>query len=207
MPSRKTATEAITKTFDKTRKLEAADKKRRLAEEDMRRTHAEAERIAAKTATGLHQFGAHLDPEEALDQFIQQREEFKNEEAAAAIRNLFESQPFTIEETVWRGSKFFDSMHVGGRAILEYNMDHEFFDRINELLSMLEAEEDADPMLIATELKVLIDLLIVSYSRAEANFADDTMLKAGDFIEQIRNYWGQFLKSYINTRDMEQSQG
>ena len=58
-------------------------------------------------------------------------------------------------------------------------------------------------MLIATELKVLIDLLIVSYSRAEANFADDTMLKAGDFIEQIRNYWGQFLKSYINTRDME----
>ena len=173
----------------------------------MRRAHAEAERIAAKTATGLHQFGADLDPDEALDQFIQQREEFKNEEAAAAIRNLFESQPFTINETEWRGSKFFDSMHVGGRAILEYNMDHEFFDRINELLSILEAEEDADPMLIATELKVLIDLLIVSYSRAEANFADDTMLKAGDFIEQIRNYWGQFLKSYINTRDLERSQG
>ena len=55
-------------------------------------------------------------------------EEFKNEEAAASIRNLFESQPFTINETEWRGSKFFDSMHVGGRAILEYNMDHEFFD-------------------------------------------------------------------------------
>jgi hypothetical protein len=84
---------------------------------------------------------------------------------------------------------------------------HEFFDRITDLLSILESEEDADPIFIANELKVLIDLLIVSYSRAEANFADDTMLKAGDFIEQIRNYWGQFLKSYINTREMEQSQG
>ena len=207
LPSRKTATEKIQQTFSKTKAAVRAEAKRKAAEDDMRRAHAEAERIAAKTATGLHQFGADLDPDEALDQFIQQREEFKNEEAAAAIRNLFESQPFTINETEWRGSKFFDSMHVGGRAILEYNMDHEFFDRINELLSILEAEEDADPMLIATELKVLIDLLIVSYSRAEANFADDTMLKAGDFIEQIRNYWGQFLKSYINTRDMEQSQG
>jgi hypothetical protein len=207
LPSRKTALEKIKTLFAKSKAAAKAEAKRKSAEEDMRRAHAEAERIARKTATGLHQFGADLDPEEALDQFIQQREEFKNDEAAASIRNLFGSQPFTIEETVWRGSKFFDSMHVGGRAILEYNMDHEFFDRINELLSDLETDEDADPMLIATELKVLIDLLIVSYSRAEANFADDTMLKAGDFIEQIRNYWGQFLKSYINTRDMEQSQG
>ena len=55
------------------------------------------------------------------------------------------------------------------------------------------------------ELKVLIDLLIVSYARAEANFADDTMMKADQFVENIRNYWGQFLQSYINTRELEHS--
>jgi hypothetical protein len=207
LPSRKTATEKIQTTFSNTKKAERTEANRKAAEADMRRIHADAERIAANTSTGLHQLGADLDPEAELDKFIEQREEFKDKESAAAIRNLFESQPFTIEETEWRGSKFFDSMHVGGSAILEYNMAHEFFDRITDLLSILESEEDADPIFIANELKVLIDLLIVSYSRAEANFADDTMLKAGDFIEQIRNYWGQFLKSYINTREMEQSQG
>lgn len=205
MPSRKTAIEKIKLTFASTKAAERAQRNRASAEADMRRRHSEAERIAAKTATGLHQFGANLDPEDELDEFIRQRENFQSLEAQAAIRNLFESQPFIIEETEWRGSKFFDSMHMGGKAILEYNMDHVFFSRISELLEMLEAEEDADPVLIAGELKVLIDLLIVSYSRAEANFADDTMLTAGDFIENIRNYWGQFLKSYINTRDAEQA--
>lgn len=205
LPSQKTATQKIQATFDETDKAKKAEEKRKAAEEDSRRMHAEAERIAAKTPTGLHQFGVHLDPEDALDRFIEQHEEFKDKEAAAAFKSLFESQPFTIEETVWRGSKFFDSMHVGGRAILEYNMDHEFFKRINELLTNLEAGADPESASVARELKVLIDLMIVSYSRAEANFADDTMLKAGDFIERIRNDWGQFLKSYINTRNMEQS--
>ena len=171
----------------------------------MRRRHAEAERIAKKTATPNPQLGADLDPEEALDQFIQQRETYKSEEAAATIRNLFASQPFTIEETEWRGSKFFDSAHMGGKAILEYNMGHIFFERISELLQILEEEEDVDAVEIANELKVLIDLLIVSYARAEANFADDTMMKADQFVENIRNYWGQFLQSYINTRELEHS--
>ena len=94
---------------------------------------------------------------------------------------------------------------MGGKAILEYNMDHIFFERITELLQILEEEEDADPVEIANELKVLIDLLIVSYARAEANFADDTMMKADQFVENIRNYWGQFLQSYINTRELEHS--
>ena len=70
-------------------------------------------------------------------------------------------------------------------------MDHIFFERITELLQILEEEEDADPV-ETNELKALIDLLIVSYARAEANFADDTMMK-DQFVENIRNYWGQFL--------------
>ena len=94
---------------------------------------------------------------------------------------------------------------MGGKAILEYNMGHIFFERISELLQILEEEEDVDAVEIANELKVLIDLLIVSYARAEANFADDTMMKADQFVENIRNYWGQFLQSYINTRELEHS--
>lgn len=205
IPSRKTATEKIQQTFTATARQERAEQQRQANEEDMRRRHAEAERIAKKTATPNPQLGAGLDPEAALDKFIEQRETYKNEEAAATIRNLFASQPFTIEETEWRGSKFFDSAHMGGKAILEYNMGHIFFERISDLLQILEDEEDVDAVEIANELKVLIDLLIVSYARAEANFSDDTMMKADQFVENIRNYWGQFLQSYINTRELEHS--
>ena len=41
-------------------------------------------------------------------------------------------------------------------------------------------------------MKIMIDLLIISYARAEANFADDTMMKAKDFIENMRNIGGNF---------------
>ena len=191
LPSRKTATEKIQQTFSKTKAAVRAEAKRKAAEEDMRRAHAEAERIAAKTATGLHQFGADLDPDEALDQFIQQREEFKNEEAAAAIRNR--ANPNRLLSMKLSGEEANSSIPCTSAAVQFLNttwITNSLTESMNS--SPSSRQEDADPMLIATELKVLIDLLIVSYSRAEANFADDTMLKAGDFIEQIRNYWGQF---------------
>ena len=95
---------------------------------------------------------------------------------------------------------------MGGSAILEYNMNHLFFERIVELIDSLEEPSDEfeiDYVEIGKEMKIMIDLLIISYARAEANFADDTMMKAKDFIENMRNYWGQFLLNYINTREAD----
>ena len=150
-----------------------------------------------------------VDPEDALEEFINQREQFQAEEERARIANLFETQPFTIEETNWRGSKFFEASHAGGRAILEYNMEHIFFERVYELLEMLNSWEQGDddvldPSEVAYELKVLIDLMIISYARSEATFGQDTMMKAETFIDDMRRSWGQFLLNYINTRDSEQ---
>ena len=116
LPSRKTAIEKIKDTFAETKRQERAEEQRQANEDEMRRIHAEAERIAKKTATPNPQLGADLDPDEALDQFIQQRENYKSEEAAATIRNLFASQPFTIEETGWRGSKF-SILLTGGKVL------------------------------------------------------------------------------------------
>jgi hypothetical protein len=47
--------------------------------------------------------------------------------------------------------------------------------------------------------------MIISYARSEANFADGTMLKAEQYIDDFRNYWGQFLSAYINTMDAADS--
>jgi len=204
MPSQKTATEEIKRTFVENKNRERTETNRTAAADEMRRRHAEAERIAGLASGPEPQLGKDVDPEDALDIFIKDRDNYASDEAEAAIRNLFSMQPFTIEETGWRGSKFFDATHMGGSAILEYNMNHLFFERINELLELLESgEEDVDSVEIGREMKVLIDLLIISYARAESNFADDTMMKAKDFIEHMRNYWGQFLLNYINTRDAD----
>ena len=57
---RKTATEKIKQTFTATARQERAEQQRQANEEDMRRVHAEAERIAKKTATPNPQLGADL---------------------------------------------------------------------------------------------------------------------------------------------------
>jgi hypothetical protein len=206
MPSRKTAEEDVQKLFAKTKNSERQEKIRADAESEVRRLHAEAERIASLTPSAEHQLGKDIDPEDAIDEFIKDREQFQGEEERARIKNLFESQPFTIEETNWRGSKFFEASHAGGRAILEYNMEHVFFEKIYDLLEMLDNQDDDDtlePSDIAYELKVLIDLMIVSYARSEATFGQDTMMKAETFIDDMRRSWGQFLLNYINQRDSE----
>ena len=209
MPSRQTAEEDVKKLYAKTAALERQARIKADEEAEERRLHAEAERIAKNTPSAEHQLRKDVDPEDALEEFINQREQFQAEEERARIANLFETQPFTIEETNWRGSKFFEASHAGGRAILEYNMEHIFFERVYELLEMLNSWEQGDddvldPSEVAYELKVLIDLMIISYARSEATFGQDTMMKAETFIDDMRRSWGQFLLNYINTRDSEQ---
>jgi len=48
-------------------------------------------------------------------------------------------------------------------------------------------------------------LMIIAYARAEANFADGTLLKAENYIDDFRNYWGQFLSAYINQLSEEEN--
>jgi hypothetical protein len=205
LPSRSTAKEEVMRVFAETSAAVRTERAREQAEAEKERMHAEAERIARLTPGATMQLGTDVDPAEVIDNFIQQRQEHMDAEEVAALKNLFESQPFMIEETNWQGNKFFESTHAGGSAILEYNMTHIFFLRIYELIDMLDEEPTAeDAAEIAWELKVMIDLMIMSYARAEANFAGDTMMRAGEFIDNMRSYWGQFLVSYINTRESEE---
>ena len=185
------------KKYDEERRQAKARKREEAAE---RRRHQEAEEVAANTPVGQHQLNRDKDEEEEMNEFIKKRDQYKDEEKAAGLRNVFSRQPFTIEETAFPGSKFFDSAHFAGSAIIEYNMQHSFFEYVYSLLETLDdpLAEDYDPARTAEQMKLLIDLMIVAYARAEANFADGTLLKAEDYIDDFRNYWGQFLSAYIN---------
>jgi hypothetical protein len=200
LPSQKTAKSHIQnshKKYDEERRQAKARKREEAAE---RRRHQEAEEVAANTPVGQHQLNRDKDEEEEMNEFIKKRDQYKDEEKAAGLRNVFSRQPFTIEETAFPGSKFFDSAHFAGSAIIEYNMQHSFFEYVYSLLETLDdpLAEDYDPARTAEQMKLLIDLMIVAYARAEANFADGTLLKAEDYIDDFRNYWGQFLSAYIN---------
>ena len=205
LPSRNTALETVKNKFSETAKIERHDRDKKNSEAEERRMHEEAEMAARNTPSPDHQMRQGVDIEDGLDQFIEDRSQYQGNEERARIENLFATQPFTIEETSWQGSKFFESTHAGGSAILEYNMEHAFFSKIYDLLDMLElSDEDAlEPSEIAYELKILVDLMIISYCRSEATFSEDTMMKAGTFLDNMRSSWGQFLLNYINTRDSE----
>ena len=48
-------------------------------------------------------------------------------------------------------------------------------------------------------LAALLDLLLISYSKAEAMFDRELKLTAEEFIEHLRMNWGHYLNSYIKT--------
>ena len=200
--TRKTCQEAVQALFRETDEEAARKKRKKLYEDEQRRHHEEAEKIAANTITPIPQLGKNIDPEEAIDEFLKNREEYAEKEAAARIRATFGEQPFMIEETSWDNSKFFDAIHAGNSGILEYNMSHLFFEQVAELLNELglSAEEaQKTPAEVAESMKILIDLLLISYARAEANFDGDSQMSAEEFIDYIRGYWGQYLQNYVKT--------
>lgn len=199
LPSQKTAKEKIQNAHAAHREKERQKKAKERQENEERRIHQESENIAANTPTGQHQLFRDKDEDESMAEYIEARERYDDEEKAAAIRKIFDAQPFSIEETSFPGSKFFDSAHFAGSAIIEYNMQHTFFEYVYGLLDALDDPhaDDYDPARTAEEMKVVIDLMIIAYARAEANFADGTILKAENYIDDFRNYWGQFLSAYI----------
>jgi hypothetical protein len=200
LPSRQTATEEIQTSHSKFRASKKKEEDRRRKEADERRKHQEAEDIAANSPTGQHHLHSDKDVDEALEEWSEDRKDYITKEEIAAIKNDFQWLPFRIEETSFPGSKFFDSAHFGGKAIIELNTTHIFFEHVHNLLGSLDDPEgeDYDPAEVVEQMRLVITLMIVAYARAEANFDEGLMLKAETFIDDFRSYWGQFLTTYLH---------
>jgi len=59
--------------------------------------------------------------------------------------------------------------------------------------------EDSEDVVLSRRLKIMIDLLIIAYSKAESKFEPETVFTAKDFVENFRINWGMYLKSYLQT--------
>lgn len=183
-PTRKTALEKVREVWQR------EDERER--EKEAKRRHTKAEKIAKKGDPSLPK--GEIDKEKNADQefekFTQEYLEGKSAEEKARWRELFRSQPFTIEDDSWKGAEFLDIKHLGGRDILLYNVRHLFHETVSDLESRIDGTDEAG---IAQDLRSLIDLLLISYSKAESMFPADQE----NLLEQLRMYWGNHLQQYI----------
>jgi len=195
---RGTALESVREVWKRAK----ADERLAVGSEGLDTGHADAELVGKRTKVpkNVIDSGKNLDEEAGK---LASEMGAASEEDRLKWQAKFKSQPFTIHDTQWKGPEFVETNHLGGTDVLKYNMQHAFFAEISDIRLQLEAGGDAAAL--AVRLKVLIDLLLMSYSKAEASFNASDELRAESFIEQLRMTWGNFLKSYIESwqRDSE----
>lgn len=171
-----------------------------------RGAHSKAEDVAKNSPTPKSQYNATKSAEETseiADQALSDLDDDKKSAYAA----LFSSQPFTISESTWRGSTFWEVYHAGGNTLLSYNKGHKFFEEIYRLMDGLENGE-IEPADVAADIRVLTDLLLISAAKSQAlNDEETSVPRIGDFLEQYNEQWGMMLQSYVTTWLRERPDG
>jgi len=128
-----------------------------------------------------------------------------DKEEAAKLAARFKSQPYSILEKAWTGPTFIDIYFMGGSDALLYNTKHPFFDVFNTIKADL--KDGINSSRNADRLVILIDLLLVAFAKGESMFSPSDRMEAGDFAAFLKNNWGQFLKTYIQTWREEYDEG
>ncbi|SVD98852.1 uncharacterized protein METZ01_LOCUS451706, partial [marine metagenome] len=164
--------------------------------------HELAEGTAKKTPTPKSQIDKDKDLDTESEEAAKSYSDRFDDDQQQRLAELFKSQPFTVMQENWKGPLFYEPKFLGGRAVLDYNMGHEFWDRVYELVNSL-GDEGTDPEATALEIRVMLDLLIFSHAKAESMFDKDVEYSAESFLDQMRQNWGLYLKSYVNTRKKE----
>jgi hypothetical protein len=193
-PTRNSVLELIRQTWAQTQ-LEESTRITNEGSTQFRTGHEQAEGIAATTKTPKGKIDKGLDSEASQNAVLQTLTQFSEIEKAS-IRQLFQIQPFTIINAEWGGVDFLESCHMGGTAVLKYNMRHAFHSKTKELMDALKDNPDQASD-IADSLKCLIDLTFIAYAKAETQFAPDDTMNAQQYIEFMRSWWGQYLKQYV----------
>jgi len=200
-PTRKTAVHEVGELWS----VAKTEKKITDHENTVSTGHFEAEETAKHTPVPINLIDQGKDKAEESEKFTEEWIAHASDQVKAAWVAKFEGQPFTILDDQWKGPEFFESTHLGGSSVLKYNTRHPFFTEIASIRLSLE-EEDADNY-NANKLKALIDLLLISFAKAEAMFDKPLTMTSELFIEQMRMNWGNYLKNYISTykRDFDDS--
>jgi len=204
-PSRKKFLEIIREKW-KTTELQDREIQEGEPDDILKRSpeHKFAEDIVQKSTIDKPSIDIGKNLEIESEAYIQQKANRYNDDQKQAIKELFRSQPFTILEENWQGAQFLETSFLGGSSVLRYNMAHEFFIKVYDILDEIE-NDGSDKNQLIRDLKSLLDLLLISHAKSASRFESDAELTAEDFLQNLSASWGQYLKSYVKTWDREGS--
>lgn len=189
--------------LEQVREKWAAEKLKRQREEEAQNTHRTghegAEGVVKKTPAD--QTSKEIDdPKKAERELLERLKRDRTAEEEEARVTKWRDQPYTIEEDRWKGMEFMELKPLGGNDVLLYNKSHPFMAHLQELIKELSEEDDSRSKALAKELKCLIDLLLISFCKAESKFTND---KNAEILEMMRFNWGLYLKSYLRNLNEE----
>jgi hypothetical protein len=192
-PTRKQVIKDVQEYWDEVDKEENKKRKDGTTKTD----HDEVERIVSRTPTDKSAIDKGKNIDKEAKKIVDELMGDKSEEDKAKWIAKFKDQPFTILDDSWKGPIFLEASHLGGSDVLKYNHQHPFFKTIYSIIKELEKKQEGNES--ALFLKQLIDILLISYSKAEAKFEADQKLPAEDFVEYLKNNWGMYLQNYVKT--------
>jgi hypothetical protein len=166
-----------------------------------RGAHAEAEDVASKTKDLSPKPRAGQEtPEQERDQKIREAAEVLTKdhpERRAQVEQEIRSRPVTIIPQNWPGGEWLEVEHLGSLALVKLNMRHPFYREVYAKLLAAIANGQAegatpDASAVARLAQVGLDLLILSYARAEGMRSDPS-----DYYSDLRSYWSVHLKNMV----------
>jgi hypothetical protein len=198
-PTRKSLLERVREVWAKAK---AEDLKKEGGANGIDTGHSVAEKVAKKTVTPGNQIDKHKTLENEAQSLANQIGKDEDEQTKQRWAIKFKSQPFTIVDDSWKGATFLDVHHLGGKDVLLYNLQHSFFQIFKDLRQNIDQGIEIEKN--AIHLKALVDLLLISYAKAEAMFEGNQQISVEDFVEQLKQNWGQYLQNYIKTWKAEE---
>jgi len=157
--------------------------------------HKEAEKIAKKKNVEDTSKPV-VDPKKAEQELIDSITKYQDSSDKDAIIAGWRSQPYTIESDTWKGKEFIELKPLGGNDVLLYNQSHPLMKRLGKLEEKITNDENIGSIALASELKTVVDLLLLSYVKAESKMSKDD--ETIELLEDLRANWGMFVNSYIN---------
>lgn len=136
------------------------------------------------------------DPQKAADELIERITKYGDHVDKIAILESWKSQPYTIEEDTWKGKDFIELVPLGGSDVLLYNNSHILMKKFRGLANKISDSSENESKALASELGTIIDLLLLSYVKAESKFSEDE--EKSQFLEDLRVTWGRYAHSYVN---------
>lgn len=168
--------------------------------------HKKATSIAKDTPENTSKRDKDVNTEEAVKEVIKKYYGSYPQEKLTDLISFFTDNEYTIDERSWDSPNFMNVEHLGGRKAIFYNTDHPFFEKYFFLLNAIE-DLDEEEGIISEGVLTLIDLLIISFSIAEAAYEPKDEWEADRLIEDLKLRWGMQLIKLFRTWEKKENIG